>query len=629
MSSSDTPQVRLSLSQSASTFKRSFDQFGFDLESPLDSTAVASSSGTVEHRPGPSNADRNKRARSNSVTPSSAEQTHSMDVSPSSSSSHTLSSASSNHPIANHRDPPPAAAATRHPQALENDPFFPSSLGEELSHPSSGLFDARPSEPSPVEPPTTSVWSNPVSSTNPSTEQNDQFRLSMERFHAFDSQISSIRSRPSPLPFRVPANPPTLPPLTLSSSIEHSHSHISPALSLPSVGSSSTSARASVSAPSSTAPPSITFPDHYHPDMSHFEEFGEFREMMGFFQGENPDSSITDRPSVRRRQSPPLPDNSERRRIGAPFRRSFSRYSAENVSRHSAIDYWPSDRRSIVPDVSDDDIGSRPVASSMANRTSLDLPTSRFDSSLLANRLRRSVENDVTRSSLDRVSPPLFLDMPPSQVEPNLTHPVNGPRTQEPGRYEPWSFHHPSRLPVFAEAVRTLARRLGRARQRTSYGSEHRAERSRSPGPGVFSSPYPVTPPRCSPTQLIFLPISTGSVSSAHHERPFGYPGLTSSEDSPYDLDLSTPSPWFNEGNPPSRLSVPSSRIQRDTSVSREVPWRSSLLSNDTSEEPFLNYLTPLHRPSVTAPPSEATQSGEQWAFCSKFPTLVILGLSN
>src|SRR5712671_4314604 len=105
MSSSDTPQVRLSLSQSASTFKRSFDQFGFDLESPLDSTAVASSSGTVEHRPGPSNADRNKRARSNSVTPSSAEQTHSMDVSPSSSSSHTLSSASSNHPIANHRDP--------------------------------------------------------------------------------------------------------------------------------------------------------------------------------------------------------------------------------------------------------------------------------------------------------------------------------------------------------------------------------------------------------------------------------------------------------------------------------------------------------------------------------------------
>lgn len=495
MSSSDPPQLRISLPHSASTFKRSFDQFGFDLDTPLDPTAVASSSGTDEHRPGPSNGDRNKRARSNSVTPGSAERTHSMDGPPSSSSSHTISSGSSNHPVADHRDAPPAVAATRYPQTPETDPVFPSGLGGEFTHASSGLFDSRPLEASSAEPPATSVWSNPLSSTNSSIDQNDQFRLSMERFHAFDSQISSIRARPSQLPFRVSSNPPTLPPLTPSSPIEHLHSHTSPAVSLPSVESlsyTSTSAQASASVNPLMALSSTTSPDQYHSDMPPLrsEEFGELREMMGFYQDRSPNSPNIDRPIVRRRhQSPPLPDNSEQPRINTSFRRSPPRHITENVSRNLSMQSWPSGRRGAPTDDSDDDFFGRPAVT-MESRGSLDLPRSRLDSSLLVNRIRRSMENQV-HPSAGRISPPLFTTVP-SPVESNSTPLTNGSRTQEPerlNRHEPWSFHPSPRFPVFAEAVLTLTERIGRARQRNS-ASERRVERSRSPGAGTFPSLY-------------------------------------------------------------------------------------------------------------------------------------------
>jgi hypothetical protein len=416
-----------------------------------------------------------------------------MDSSPGSSSSHTISSGSSNHAVADHRDAPPAVAVTRYPQTPESDPVFPSGLGGEFGHPSSGLFDARPLEaPHAEPPPTTSVWSNPLSSTNSSGDQNDQFRLSMERFHAFDSQISSIRARPSQLPFRVHSNPPTLPPLTPSSPMEHSH--ISPVVSLPSVESLSyTSTSAQASTPL-MALPSTTSSDQYRSDMSplRFEEFGELREMMGFYHQRNPNSPNIDRPIVRRRhQSPPLPDNSERPRINSSFRRSPPRHMTENVSRNPSMQSWPSDRRGAVPDDSDDDFFGRPAVT-MESRGSLDLPRSRLDSSLLANRIRRSMENQVAHPSLGRISPPLFPTTSPSSIESNTTLPVNDSHTQERhNRHEPWSYPSPpSGLPVFAEAVRTLTERLGRARQRTSYASERRVERSRSPGAGAFTSLY-------------------------------------------------------------------------------------------------------------------------------------------
>ncbi|KAI0295690.1 hypothetical protein BC826DRAFT_266445 [Russula brevipes] len=493
MSSSDPPQIRLSLPQSASNFKRSFDQFGFDLDSPLDSTALASSSGTDEHRPGPSNTDRNKRARSNSVTPNSAEQANPMDGAPSSSSSHhTISSGSSNHAVVTRRDAPPAMAATRLPQTPENDPVFPSGASGEPSHTSPALFDPRAQETFPVEPLTTSAWPNPSSSTNPTTtEQNDQFRLSMERFHAFDSQISTIRTRPSPLPFRAP--PASLPPLTHSSPMEHPHLHISPPVSIPSTESlsyTSTSVQPPALVPS-TAPPSTTSPGQYHTDMSplRFEEFGEYREMVGWFQEQSPNSASMDLTIRRRHQSPPI---SERSRISPPFRRSIPRHMAESVSRNSALNSWPSEHTGAVPDDSDDEFG-RPVAADMQGRASLDLPRPHLDSSLLAHRIRRSVENQGAHLAHGRMSPPPFPAMVSTQVEPNSMHPMNGSHTQEPGRlnrHEHWPLHPTSRLPVFAEAIRTLAERLGRARERASHASERRTERSRSPGAGAFSSLY-------------------------------------------------------------------------------------------------------------------------------------------
>lgn len=70
------------------------------------------------------------------------------------------------------------------------------------------------------------------------------------------------------------------------------------------------------------------------------------------------------------------------------------------------------------------------------------------------------------------------------------------------------------------------------------------------------------------------------------------------------------PSPWFDDENATPRQSIPTSRVQRDTSTSHQVPWRNPLPSNDTSEDRLLSYLNFLHRPG-TATTGEATQSGE------------------
>ena len=71
------------------------------------------------------------------------------------------------------------------------------------------------------------------------------------------------------------------------------------------------------------------------------------------------------------------------------------------------------------------------------------------------------------------------------------------------------------------------------------------------------------------------------------------------------------PSSWFNDENATPRQSIHTSHVQRDTPVSRQVPWRSPLSSNDTSEDRLLSYLSFLHRPSATASTGEATQLGE------------------
>lgn len=106
---------------------------------------------------------------------------------------------------------------------------------------------------------------------------------------------------------------------------------------------------------------------------------------------------------------------------------------------------------------------------------------------------------------------------------------------------------------------------------------------------------------------------SAGSASAAHYAWPFGHTEFTSSEESPYELDLQMPSPWFNDENATPRQSIPNSRTQRDASISRQLPWRNPLPPNDTSEDHLLNYLSFLRRPSGTAATVEATQPGEHF----------------
>ena len=506
MSSPDPPHLRLSLPSTAPTFKRSFDQFGFDLETPLDSSLLASSSNSDEHRPGPSNTDRNKRARSNSITPNnsnSVEPARPIDTSSPPRPLHSTSSATSNHMSTTHRDPlpPPPPPTARHPRASRSDSndsvFSPGlSLGEEPSHPPTALFESRSSDSS-IIPPVSTAWSNPPSSANPNAEHNEQFRLSMERFHAFDSQISSIRARPPPLPSRPLPNPPALPPLTLSSTNDHPHAHLNSAVSLPSVESFNYTAPSaqSAAAPPHVPPPSIASStiDQYPSDMSPlgFEEFGEFREMMGFFPEQNSNSRSVDRSAVRPRQSSSPLDNSGRHHVDQPVRRSPTRQITEDGSRNSTLRPWPVDHSAVFGD-SDDEFGDLPVVNSLQGRRSLDLPRSRLDPSILADRIRRSMRTQAAHEALGRMSPPRFATPTTSQFESNQTRSVNTSRIQEherPDRYEHRSLY-PSRRSALPEAVRTLAERIGRGRQRTDFTGEGGTERSRSPTAASFSSPF-------------------------------------------------------------------------------------------------------------------------------------------
>ncbi|KAI0047887.1 hypothetical protein FA95DRAFT_1155048 [Auriscalpium vulgare] len=177
MSSPDPPQLQLSLSSSTPTFKRSFDQFGFDLESPVESNAATTSTSSD---PGPSHSDRNKRQRSNLASPDSSSFPDSLGNAGSSSQHATVASTSASS-SASERPPSPIADITPHTLA---PPQLPSTT------------------------------------FRPTSEFNEQFRLSMERFNAFDSQISSLRPRPPSPPRRsLATSPPSLPPLSLPSPV--------------------------------------------------------------------------------------------------------------------------------------------------------------------------------------------------------------------------------------------------------------------------------------------------------------------------------------------------------------------------------------------------------------------------
>jgi hypothetical protein len=157
MSNRFPPQLHLSLPPAATSFKRSFDQFGFDLDSPgLQDSQGAGGSGSSSSASTPSTDgnDRNKRARSE---PRSTESTPDVDLSA----------------LPSFLDPPRLAT-----------PDLPD------------------------------LDMTTATTTTAPLDLSDRLRLSLDRFNAFDTQISVLRAPRSRSP-NPPSPPPTLPPLSL------------------------------------------------------------------------------------------------------------------------------------------------------------------------------------------------------------------------------------------------------------------------------------------------------------------------------------------------------------------------------------------------------------------------------
>ncbi|KAA1477936.1 hypothetical protein DENSPDRAFT_627407 [Dentipellis sp. KUC8613] len=218
MSSPDPPQIQLALTPNTTSFKRSFEEYGYDLESPVDtsvSSASSSGSGSTDSLAAGSANDgneRHKRARSGSFSSDSmgaSASSHRMGASSSRNAGISGNASSTSHSPApsTHQLPtltPDSSPPPLHP--LSNEVLLLSPEPPEVE-----MVDAAPQDDPP--PPTIEWASSPL----PSAEQ---FRISMERFNAFDSQISSLRSARGTMsdPARSsPSPPPTLPPLSLPS----------------------------------------------------------------------------------------------------------------------------------------------------------------------------------------------------------------------------------------------------------------------------------------------------------------------------------------------------------------------------------------------------------------------------
>lgn len=204
MSSELPPQLQLRLPPNSTSFKRSFEEYGFDLPSPSGSESPGSSSNGNE---------RNKRPRSAS---SHSDNENSPEGSQSSTSS--LSSASYAHSSQNSlsADARSALSATR-----------PSSSSATNELHSTRPFHEMPVLPNPViqdvemlsflapDAPTTQLSRTSPVVSPPAPQPNEQLRLSLERFNTFDTELAALRRSRSLAP-RTTTPPPTLPPLMLS-----------------------------------------------------------------------------------------------------------------------------------------------------------------------------------------------------------------------------------------------------------------------------------------------------------------------------------------------------------------------------------------------------------------------------
>uniref|UniRef100_A0A8H7XJN0 RING-type domain-containing protein n=1 Tax=Psilocybe cubensis TaxID=181762 RepID=A0A8H7XJN0_PSICU len=206
MSSNCPPQLQLSIQPNTTTFKTSFEQFGFHLDSPVGGTDAGGSAADTGN-------ERNKRARSSSSLSQSSDTS---DASRNTASTLASGSGSS------------SESSRAESSAITNE--FPVILPTARS-----TIDPPPRLPTPVIQDIDMAEvlpENDHESTGaplPSPQQTeDNFRLSMARFNAFESEIALLRgSQPlSPSRTRSPTPPPTLPPLSIvSSSDQHVHQH--------------------------------------------------------------------------------------------------------------------------------------------------------------------------------------------------------------------------------------------------------------------------------------------------------------------------------------------------------------------------------------------------------------------
>lgn len=205
------PQLHLSLANTTS-FKRSFEQFGVDLESPIGSTPGSSVS-AGESRPGTgsgsaSDGNDRKRARSEgsssssgtdislstSEMPSSSGDTSGLTSDAGSAASHSVASSPAHSPLS-------GILAQGDSETMDVE-----IVDSSLAHPTEDL----------------SNWTSAMEeSVAPSAPTNSQhYGEVLERIHAFESEISALRRSPSTslppeLPPIRPASPPVLPPIVV------------------------------------------------------------------------------------------------------------------------------------------------------------------------------------------------------------------------------------------------------------------------------------------------------------------------------------------------------------------------------------------------------------------------------
>ncbi|KAG1781220.1 hypothetical protein EV702DRAFT_650029 [Suillus placidus] len=210
MSSEYPSHLHVSFAPNATSFKRTFEQFGYDSGSPMTSALQASGSGTATHNvptgssSSSSGNERNKRARStssSSVSNRSADSSRSSEYTSARSSASLSDSSTTNDQ--NRRSPayPSPAVASTPGTLFSPTPGLPSTVTEPQDEDMSDSSGFSLDIPRPAPPPEV------VSST-----AHDTLRSSIERFNEFDSHIAALRRSHSRTPSWHPTASPVLSP---------------------------------------------------------------------------------------------------------------------------------------------------------------------------------------------------------------------------------------------------------------------------------------------------------------------------------------------------------------------------------------------------------------------------------